>query len=178
MKPHAQDQPPLGLVATARVTLERLHVSTTLVKFLIVGGIGYLVNQFTLLVVYDAPVFWFLPAKDTGSDFILFTHPDVRLFIASVMAVEAAVISNFYWHERWTFRHRERRAQPFIRFCKFNLTSIGSPIIAVATVNVLTPTFDMSPYIANTIGIGLGTAWNWLWNTLVIWPRQASDIQS
>ncbi len=171
MKPHAQDQPTLGLVATARAMLERRNISTTFVKFLIVGGIGYLVNQATLLLVYGSPVFWFLPAKDTDFNFRLFTHPDVLLFIASVLAVEAAVISNFYWHERWTFRHRERRAQPFIRFCKFNLTSIGSPVISVATVNVLTPVFDMSPYISNTIGIGLGTAWNWVWNTLVIWPR-------
>lgn len=171
MKPQAQDQPTLGPVATARAMLERRNISTTFVKFLIVGGIGYLVNQATLLLVYDSSLFWFLPAKDTDFNFILFRHPDVLLFIASVLAVEAAVISNFYWHNRWTFRHRERRAQPFIRFCKFNLTSIGSPVISVATVNILTPVFDMSPYISNTIGIGLGTAWNWVWNTQVIWPR-------
>ena len=171
MKPHTQDQPTIGLVATARDTLERLHVSTTFVKFLIVGGIGFLVNQFTLLVVYDAPVFGFLPGKDTDFNFLLFTHPDIRLFIASVMAVEAAVISNFYWHERWTFRHRERHAPKIVRFFKFNFTSIGSPVIAVATINVLTPVFGISPYIANTIGIGLGTAWNWTLNTRVIWPR-------
>ena len=171
MKPHVQDQPTVGLVATTRATLERLHVSTTLVKFLIVGSIGYLVNQFTLFLVYDSPVFAFLPGKDTDFDFIFFTHPDIRLFIASVMAVEAAVVSNFYWHDRWTFRHRQRRAQPIVRFFQFNLTSIGSPIIAVATINVLTPVFDISPYISNTIGILLGTAWNWTWNTRVIWPR-------
>ena len=163
----------MGLAKTAQAVLERLPVSTTFIKFVIVGGIGYLVNQFTLLLVYDSPLFGFLPAKDTDFDFILFTHPDIRLFIASVIAVEAAVVSNFNWHERWTFRHRERRAPTIIRFLRFNLTSIGSPLIAVATVNTLTPMFDMSPYIANTIGIGLGTTWNWAWNTLVIWPRAA-----
>jgi putative flippase GtrA len=151
--------------------VERLPVSTTFVKFLIVGGIGYLVNQFTLFTVYDSPVFTFLPARGTDFDFILFTHTDIRLFIASVMAVEAAILSNFYWHERWTFRHRERRSLRPIRFLKFNCTSIGGPLIAIATVNILTPVFDMSPYIANTIGIGLGFIWNWVWNTLVIWPR-------
>ncbi len=171
MKPQAQDRPSIGLVATARATLERLHVSTTFVKFLIVGSIGYLVNQATLLLVYDSPVFWFLPGKDTDFDFILFTHPDIRLFIASVMAVEVAIVSNFYWHERWTFRHRERRVPTVVRFLRFNLTSIGSPLISVATVNTLTPVFDISPYISNTIGVGLGTTWNWTWDTLVIWPR-------
>ena len=171
MKPQVQDQPTSGLIRAAQSLLERLHVSTTFAKFLIVGGGSYLVNQLTLLLVYDSPVFAFLPAKDTDFHFIFFTHPDIRLFIASVMAVEAAVVSNFYWHDRWTFRHRQRRAQPIVRFFQFNLTSIGSPIIAVATINVLTRIFDISPYIANTIGIGLGTIWNWTWNTRVIWRR-------
>lgn len=171
MNPHTEDQPTIGLVATARETLERWNISTTFVKFLIVGGIGYLVNQATLLLVYDSPAFAFLPVKGADFNFLLFTHPDIRLLIASVMAVEAAVISNFYWHERWTFRHRERHAPKIIRFFKFNFASIGSPVIAVATINVLTPVFGISPYIANTIGIGLGTAWNWMWNTHVIWPR-------
>jgi putative flippase GtrA len=151
--------------------LQRLPVSPTLIKFLIVGGIGYLVNQFTLFLVYDSPLFVFLPAQGTDFGFILFTHPNVRLFIASVIAVEAGIVSNFYWHERWTFRHRERRAPAIVRFLKFNLTSIGSPLIAVATINTLTPAFGISPYIANTIGIALGSTWNWIWDTRVIWPR-------
>ena len=172
MNPHTQDRTTIGLVATGRETLERLHVSTTFVKYLIVGGIGYLVNQATLLLAYDSPAFAFLPGKGTDFDFLVFTHPDIRLLIASVMAVEAAVISNFYWHERWTFRHRDRHGPKIIRFFKFNFTSIGSPLISVATVNILTPVFDISPYIANTIGIGLGVAWNWTLDTLVIWPRE------
>ena len=171
----AQDQTAIGLTDAARATLERWHVSTTFVKFLIVGCIGYLVNQFMLLLAYDTPLFFFLPGKNTEFGFVLFTHPDIRLFIASVIAVETAVASNFFWHERWTFRHRERSAPTLGRFLRFNLTSIGSPIIAVATINVLTPVFHISPYIANTIGIGLGLAWNWTWNTLVIWPNRPSE---
>ena len=168
----AQDQTAIGLAGAARAVLERWHVSPTFVKFLIVGVIGYVVNQLMLLLTYDTPVFAFLPDKDTEFDFLLFTHPDIRLFIASIIAVETSVVSNFYWHERWTFRHRERSAPTLGRFLKFNLTSIGSPLIAVVTVNVLTPVFGISPYIANTIGIILGSAWNWTWNTLVIWPNR------
>src|SRR3990172_5247034 len=171
MKPHVHDPPTIGLTRTAGGVVERLHVSTTFAKFLIVGGIGYLVNQLALLLVYDSPLFGFLPAKHSDFDLLLFTHPDIRLLIASVCAVEAAVVSNFYWHEGWTFRHRQRGAPALARFLRLDLTSIGSPLIAVTTVNVLTPVFDMSPYIANTIGIALGTTWNWVWNTLVIWPR-------
>ena len=150
----------------------RLSLPPTLVKFLIVGGIAYLINQFALFLLYDSPIFWFLPAQDTEANLWLFTHPDVRLLISSVLAVEAAIIFQFSSHERWTFRDRPREGWGLLRFLKFNLTSAGSPIIAVVTINTLTPLFGISPYLSNTIGIAAGIAWNWTWNTLVIWPQQ------
>jgi len=152
-------------------TIRCLRLPNTLGKFLIVGGIGYLINQFTLFLFYDSPVFWFLPAKDTDLDLWLFTHPDVRLLISSVLAVEAAIFFQFNLHERWTFKDRERKGWVLFRFLKFNLTSAVSPIIVVVTVNTLTPLFGISPYLSNTIGIAAGATWNWTWNTLVIWPR-------
>src|SRR3990170_6144746 len=159
----------------AASVLQRLPVSATFIKFLIVGGVGYLVNQGTLFLLYDSPLSSILPAKGTDFDFIFFKHADIRLLIASVLAVEASIVSNFLWHERWTFLGRDRRSSLPVRFLTFNFTSIGSPIISVATVNVLTPNFGVNPYIANTIGIGLGTAWNWTWNSRIIWPQAEGD---
>jgi putative flippase GtrA len=51
------------------------------------------------------------------------------------------------------------------------VSSSVSPIISVATINVLTPVLDISPFIANTIGVLLGFTWNWTLNALVIWPH-------
>jgi len=65
----------------------------------------------------------------------------------------------------------QRRTTALGRFLKFNCTSVGSPLISLTTVNTLTPLLGISPYIANTIGIGLGAAWNWPSNSRVIWPR-------
>jgi putative flippase GtrA len=158
--------------------LQRLPVSATFIKFLIVGGVGYLVNQFMLFLLYDSPLSSILPAKGTDFDLIFFTHPDIRLLIASAIAVEASIVSNFFWHERWTFHDRDRRTSLPIRLGTFNFTSIGSPLISVATVNILAPNFGVNPYIANTIGIGLGTAWNWTWNSRVIWPRHKQRTDS
>lgn len=178
MKPEITQPPRTGLSKTAQSVLQRLPVSTTFIKFVIVGGFGYLVNQFTLFVLYDSPISRFLPTKGTDFEFIFFRHSDVRLLIASAVAVEAAIISNFYWHERWTFRDRKRRALLPYRFITFNCTSIGSVVISLAAVNILTPLFGISPYISNTIGICLGTVWNWTWNILVIWPRHKQRADS
>ncbi len=161
-----------GMMGALSNVAHRLHLPTTLVKFLIVGGVAALINQTWLYLLYDSPVFWFLPDKDTRADLWLFTHPDIRLLIASVLAVEIAILFQFNAHERWTFRRRAQSGWIGYRFVKFNLSSIVSPIISVATINVLKVEFDVSPYIANPIGILIGFTWNWTLNTLVIWPRE------
>lgn len=166
----------------ARVLAYRLHLPTTFVKFLIVGGIGFIVNQFFLFVFYDSPVAGVLPAKHTHADLLLFTHPDIRLLVASCLAVQIAIVTQFNFHDRWTFRHRPREGNIFVRFAKFNLSSIVSPVIVVATINVLTPAIrdwagreslagDLAPYITNGIGVLLGFTWNWMLNSFVIWPH-------
>ena len=172
MHPELAKQEDRNLLETEASAFRRLRLSSTLVKFMIVGGIAYLINQSVLFLLYDTSLFWFMPAKDTAAGFLLFTHPDIRLLLASILAVEVAIIFQFNSHERWTFRDRVRQGRGLFRFLKFNLTSVGSPIIIVVTVNTLTPMFGISPYISNTIGVLGGVTLNWTMNTLVIWPRQ------
>lgn len=183
MQPDLATQADHGIMAIARTLAQRLHLPTTLVKFLIVGGIGFLINTGMLWLFYDSPVFWFFPARRADADLLLFTHPDVRLLISSILAVEFAIISQFNMHERWTFRHRQRKGWIVARFLKFNLSAFVSPVIIVVTVNVLTPLLRdavgpdtllgaLSPYIANGVGVLLGFTWNWTLNSLVIWPHR------
>ncbi len=172
MQPELSRQEDQNLLKAEASTFRHLRLSSTLLKFLIVGGIAFIINQSALFLLYDTSLFWFLPAKDTAADLLLFTHPDLRLLLSSIIAVEVAIIFQFNSHERWTFRDRTRQGWGPFRFLKFNMTSAGSPIIVVVTVNTLTPLFGISPYISNTIGILAGVTWNWTLNTLVIWPRQ------
>jgi putative flippase GtrA len=177
MQPELIGESESGIMAAARELAERLHLPTTLVKFLIVGGIGFVINQFFLFLFYDSPVFWFFPDKHADVNLGLFTNGDARLLISSILAVEFAIVFQFNAHERWTFRNRPRNGWIGKRFVKFNVSSAISPIIVVVATNALTPVLDgtfgvLSPYIANGIGVLLGFSWNWGLNSLVIWPRQ------
>jgi len=162
------------LPTRARVDYLREHIRsraagyTTLLKFLVVGTIGFFVNQFFLFLLYDTPVVWFLPKAESQADILFVTVGDMRLLIASIVAVEISIVSNFLFHDRWTFRDRQKKPLP-IRFAQFNLTSFGSPLISVATINVLTPSFGIHYFISNSIGIALGMSWNWIWNTQFVW---------
>jgi putative flippase GtrA len=186
MQPDLATTPERGLQEWGRQMATRLHLPTTLVKFLIVGGIGFLINQFVLFLSYDSPIFTFLPEKHTHLNLGLLTATDSRLLIASIMAVEVAVICQFNFHERWTFKERNRQGNIFVRFLKYNLSAAVSPLITVVCVNTLTPVFrdaagadsligKVAPYMANTVGVALGFSWNYALNTLVIWPHQRRE---
>ena len=177
MQPELISETEDGLVGFARSIAHRFHLPTTFIKFLIVGGFGFVVYQSFFALIYETGLFWFLPAKHTEANLLIFTLPDILLFIASVVAVEVAVFFQFNAHERWTFRNRDHEGNLLIRFVKFNLSSIVSPIIIVATVNILTPVLGWSPYISSVIGVGLGVSWNWIANSLIIWPHQRRNAE-
>jgi len=154
----------------------RLHLPVTLLKFLFVGAMAYLVNQAALFLLYDAAPFF--PDKDTGIDLLLFTYPDLRLLITSFLAVQCAIVFKFAVHEHWTFRDRRRDSGIVTRFVQFNLSSFLGPLINLAAVNVLTPVLDISPYVSNTIGTILGFAVNWLLSIHVIWPHHKPEAEA
>jgi dolichol-phosphate mannosyltransferase len=171
MQPELITQVDDGFMGAASALAHRLRLPTTLIKFVMVGGLAFVVYQLFLYLLYDSPVFWFLPDKDTDANLIFFTHPDVRLLISSIVAVELAIVMQFNSHERWTFRHRPRDGWIALRFVKFNMSSIVSPVIIVVTTNVLTLTLDVSPYISSIVGVAIGFMWNWTMTSLVIWPK-------
>lgn len=166
-----------GLMAAASALAHRLHLPTTLIKFLMVGGVAFVIYQIILYLIYGEPpasflpdlsgLFWFLPAR--AEDPSLF-NPDLRLVIASIVGVEAAIVFQFNSHERWTFRSRGRKGWIGLRFIKFNVNSIVSPIIIVITTIVL-HAVNVSPYVSSIFGVLIGFAWNWTMNSLVIWPN-------
>jgi putative flippase GtrA len=136
---------------------------STLVRFLIVGGISYVVNQALLIALYDG-AFASLPRGGAR----LANAVDVPLLLASIIALEVSIIVRFALNDRWTFR--DRWGKPLAaRFYQSNFTSFGSPLICLAAVNVLTPYFGVSYLLSNSLGILLGLAWNWFWSTRLVW---------
>jgi putative flippase GtrA len=88
------------------------------VKFYFVGAIGMGVQVMVL---------WLLRSK---------LHLDY--LIATALAVEAAVIHNFVWHERFAWADRSSHGRSIIRFWKFNaatgLFSIAGNLLLMKTL--------------------------------------------
>ncbi len=159
--------------AIARVSAfrQRLASQATFIRFALVGGTGYLVYQSVLFLMYDSPLFWFLPAKDTSAVIIFIEHGDVRLLITTLVATALALVIVFTGHNLWTFRARGSVRKPvWMRFGQFLVTNLVAALgIVTVTVNVLTVQFDMYHFFALPIGASLGAIWDWLWYSQVIW---------
>jgi putative flippase GtrA len=185
MRQEIEAQEYQGLMRAASELAHRLHLPTTLIKFIMVGGIGFLIYQFLLMVFYTLPTLWFLPDKETKID-TPFALPELglRLLIVSIVALETAIVFQFSSHEHWTFRNRNREGWVLARFLKFNLNSSFAIIAILVMTNVLAAILgvmiltmgpveiDVSPYLASFVGVLIGFVWNWTMNSLVIWPKE------
>lgn len=130
---------PAGRRRPARTVLFRW------LKFNFVGGIGIAV-QFAALFLLKG-VFHF------------------HYLVATAVAVEAAVVHNFVWHEQFTWSDRVktswRRSIP--RFARFNLTTGAVSILGnLALMKVMVGYGGMNYLLANALAIALCSLANFL----------------
>lgn len=126
-------------------TEERTSVLLRWFKFNFVGGIGIGV-QFAVL-------------------FFLRSILNFNYLLATAIAVEAAVIHNFVWHEQFTWSDRVesswRRSLP--RLVRFNLTTGAVSILGnLALMKILVGEGHMNYLLANAIAIALCSIANFL----------------
>ncbi len=117
-----------------------------LLKFSLVGASGLVVN--------------------TAALFSLHQLAGLPLLVASPLAVECSIVNNFIWNDRWTFGIRPDTWQ---RFLKFNLISLGGLAIATGVLYGLVTLAGIHYLLANLVGIGMATLWNFSLNLFWTW---------
>jgi dolichol-phosphate mannosyltransferase len=98
---------------------------------------------------------------------LLTSRCGLEYLVSTVIAVEAAIIHNFAWHENWTWRDRVGRERScgrrLRRFWQFNastgLVSIGLNVLLTYAI----AEFTGAPHlIANTFAIALASLFNFV----------------
>jgi putative flippase GtrA len=95
--------------------------------------------------------------------------------LASVLATEAAILSNFLLNDRWTFRAVARRHPPLIRLARFNGVSLGGMAITVALLTLLSSYAGLHLLLANMLAIGGAMSWNYFVNSRWTWRGTTTD---
>jgi len=123
----------------------RLENSKVFIKFCVVGLTGVLVNlgAFSLLIRYG-----------------------MNKYVASPIAVEISVISNFLFNNAWTFSGRNVGSKFHIKGLKFNVVSFGALGISYIVFILLSALFpNVAPQYHQAVGIVPATLVNYFFNT-------------
>jgi len=123
----------------------RVRSASTFIKFLFVGGTGVIVNLglFTILLKMG-----------------------VNKYLASPVAIQVSIFSNFLLNNYWTFRWRNTADSIQVRGVKFNLVSLASLTISYAAFILGSVAFpNAHPALIQFLGIIPATIVNYLGNS-------------
>jgi putative flippase GtrA len=103
-------------------------------------------------------------ALQSGALFVL-THTTLHVtyLVATALAVELAVLHNFVWHQRWTWKDRPAATmmESLSRLAKFNVTNgLVSLVGNLAFMAILVGRFRLSIAGANLISVGVCSVCN------------------
>jgi putative flippase GtrA len=92
---------------------------------------------------------------------------------ATALAVEAAVLHNFVWHERWTWRDRTRSGGGVLaRLLRFNLSAgLVSILTNLVLMRWLVGTYHAQYLIANLMSIAAGSVANYFLGDVLVFRR-------
>jgi dolichol-phosphate mannosyltransferase len=124
------------------------------IKFAIVGGSGVLVNM--------------------GLLFILTRFLSVRLEIASPIAIEVSILTNFTLNNLWTFKKRNTHVPFWTRLFRYHLVTGLAGIVNYVVLLLLVNSFGLHDMLSNLIGILIGTAITYSLNSLWTWNVRSS----
>jgi putative flippase GtrA len=110
---------------------------------------------------------------------VLIRHFGVPYLFATAVAVEAAVLHNFVWHQRWTWRERRSRsrAQLALRLWHFHvLNGFVSLVGNLSIARLLTGELGADPIASNIAAIIVCSMVNFAASEFLVFRRVATSI--
>ena len=118
-------------------------------RFVAVGATGIVVNQAVLFALYGIAGMWPL--------------------VALILAIEASLIWNFEWNDRWTFRGRTNGSSPLRRFASYHAVCAIGIAINVGVFSLFAFGLNVNYLVSNFIAILAGLATNFGGSTSWTW---------
>ncbi len=98
--------------------------------------------------------------------------PETSGFLSAL----AAMISNFALNDGVTWRESHGREAWLTRACKYALASGVGVVLDVGVLSALVRVLDANLILANLVGIGAATAWNFAASSLWVWKKRARMV--
>jgi putative flippase GtrA len=111
----------------------------------------------------------------------LLLHAGVHYLVATALAVETAVLHNFLWHERWTWRDRPATGRGRLaRLARFHaLNGLVSLVGNVALMRLLVGTLGVPAIPANLLAVVACSLVNYVASDRIVFERgDASSVEA
>ena len=119
-------------------------------RFYLIGGVGFALQIFVSQVL---------------------KHSGLHYMVATGLAVEAAVLHNFFWHQAWTWN--DRQGSFFSRMLSFHATNGLLSILGnLLFVRVFVEFMHMQLLPATILAVGLCAIWNFLAADRIVFMHQ------
>ena len=133
-----------GLYAAVRKQLQREFV-----RFCLVGAVGFVVNLSTLTLARESLG---LPVE-----------------LAVLLGGEVALVSNFLFHNYWTYKERPQNKKIAVLFMQFHVAFwSGNGINAILTL-LMIKQLGWSSVVSLAIASAIVLFWNFAWTRYYIW---------
>lgn len=119
-----------------------------ILQYMLVGGTGVLV--------------------DNGALYLMVEIASQNVTLSKILSAELAIASNFLINDLWTFQEHNSGSR-LKRFLKSNAIRVGGLIIALLVLKILYQGFGVHLIIANSFGIFVGFASNYVLESLYTW---------
>ncbi len=126
-----------------------INKNAELIKFLIVGGTGIIVNLGVMALLTEIS--------------------RIHYLISSIIAIELSIIWNFILNNNWTFKGKARHKTIIRRAADYHAVSLGGMIINWLTLLILATYLGVNYLIGQFIGIIIATTWNYLLSKNYAW---------
>jgi dolichol-phosphate mannosyltransferase len=97
------------------------------------------------------------------------------VLLASALATEAAILSNFLLNDRWTFRTAAHQGRLVGRLLRFNGVALGGMAITTAVLAALAAHGHLPLLLANLLAVGAAMVWNYVVNDRWTWRQGTRD---
>jgi putative flippase GtrA len=88
---------------------------------------------------------------------------------ATVVGIEAAILHNFAWHDRWTWGDRKRREPRLLRLVRYNAAMAGTSLVLGAGITwMVVEGFGLGVLPANAVAVGVVALANYMMSDRVL----------
>ena len=125
------------------------------IRFGIVGAVGFLVTFFLKVTIFSG----------------------LEVFVATFLSSEGGMLSNFAFHEKWTYNHVDHHSKSLSKkFFHFQLSSLSGIILITIITGIANKHFHLANFISLAIASGITMFWNFFWTKYFIFKGSTPAI--